>query len=135
VITHRIIKFKPKIIVPLRYNKFGPKDSPIRTTEALLEHVKTLHPIGAYVTLCHNVTITHVGAINYVIDIAREYSDDLFTFQGKIEAHKILNLNTNMTPWIRWVAAEEYRLITDEERQVWIDAHVSDYIKSTLECV
>lgn len=133
MITHRIIKFKPKIEVPKRYNNFGPKDSPVKTTEDLAEHVKNLHPMGAYITLNHNTTITNVGAINYVIGVAREYSDDLFTFTGKIEAHKILNLNTTMSPWIRWVTAEEYRPITDEERQVWIDANVSDYIKNTLE--
>jgi hypothetical protein len=135
VITHRIIKFKPKIVVPPRHNMHGGKDSPIKNTQDLLAYVKDLHPQGAYITLKYNTTITNVGAINYVMAVAQEYADNLFTFRGSIEAHQVLNLNTQMSPWIRWVDATDYRVLTDEERQVWLDANVSNYIKDTLESI
>ena len=135
MITHRIIKFKPKIIIPRRQNNFGPKDHAIKTTQDLLEYLKDLPKVGAYVTLHHNKEITRPGMVNYVMGVAEQYADDLFTFSGNVEAHQVLNLNTQMSPWIRWVNAKEYRELSDAERQVYIDADVSDYIKSTLESV
>lgn len=134
MITHRIIKYKPKIVVPPRYNKFGPKDHHIKNTEDLQTYLKDLPKVGAYLTLSHNKEITHPGMVNYVMTVAQEYAPDLFTFSGEVESHQVLNLSAQGSPWIRWVNVKEYRELSEAERST-LHADVSDYIQNTLESI
>ncbi len=93
--------------------------------------------IGDWVTFTGGsaiLTDIHSGfQCNMVIAIRTKHDELTVGYTGHPETHLLLQLQTTgIRPWIRWVDIRDYRLITPNERKVYDNVILQDYIKESL---
>jgi hypothetical protein len=144
VLTHKIIKFRPKIkagnVIPLpgpyqKQNFSGLRDSP--TTEEYHTYLAN-NPLklGDYVTYKYLPSgAENLFRVNYVFDILEECPQKTFLewFEGRPRVYRLIQLDIFSTgkPWIRRDTGESFRVLSSQEFEATVIPHndlIRDYI-------
>jgi hypothetical protein len=132
MLTHKIIKFKPHVQVPVVLGHFQKNLSPIITQKQLEEHLTQQHSVGVMVryNTGGNADVYSAAQVNFVLYIERDINKVKTSYNGWPETHLIMQCDLSMAkPWVRWVDPREYVLLTQEQLNKYSNDNVQDYIE------
>lgn len=146
MITHRIITFTPPepVYQPGVYRgnemTFPSRNvnlSGITHQRDYDTYLETKPPVGSII--CMNTAeqpVVNTYQLNYVLDVQNSFDRLTFTPFGKIESHLICQVREVYTedgiPYIRWTDMTNWRLITSEEYERFVNDNVQNYLDKVV---
>lgn len=136
MITHSIIKVKPKVVVPVTPPGVWPgHEIKIHNQKELQEYLEASPPIGCYVVSTPG-KVTNLYAISFVMAVQDDFEQYKQDTYGQPETHFLMQVrdefNQHVKPWMRWAPGKLYRLLDDAERKEWISDNVQDSIQKYI---